>query len=119
MIPEMPAIPALVSSLDKIHFAIIVFVLIVKPLFVGHVVELGFVAGVGAKRALILGDDGFALADEGLAERMLVPVERRRVAVAHYVQRTAVDVEAAPFPVEQIEVKLALVNERKAIPSLH
>ena len=41
--------------------------ILLEPLFAGHVVKLGFIAGVGAKRAVILGDDGFAFGDEGLS----------------------------------------------------
>ena len=88
-----------------------------EPFFSGHLIELGFIAGIGAIGTVVVGDDGFALGDEGFAEGMLIPIERRGVAIGDDVEGRAVRVYSAPFAVEDIEVELLLLDVLQAIPS--
>jgi len=92
--------------------------LTVEPLFVGHVVEFGFIAGVGAEGTIVFGDDGFALCDEGLTDGVLIPVERSRMATGDDFVGCAVDRYSPPFTVEEIEVEASLLDEAEPIPFL-
>ena len=89
---------------------------LLEPLFIGHVIEFGFIAGVGAKGSVVFGDDGFALRDECLAEGVLVPVERHRMATSDDVIRLAVDAYSPPFAIEEKEVEFALLDECERVP---
>lgn len=91
---------------------------LIKGFGIGHVIEFGFIACVGAIGTVVFGDDGFVLRNEGLTEGVLVPVERRRMATGDDVVRRAIDRYSSPFAVEEIEVQLALLNETEPIPFL-
>ena len=88
-----------------------------EGLDISHLVQAGFVVGVGAEGALVLRNARSVGLDQEADSRVFVPVEGHRVAIANDVVRLAVDVDAAPFAVEEVEIEFPLVGQRQPIPS--
>ena len=83
---------------------------------IGHVPDAGFVFGVGAVGAVMLGDDHFVLLDEGIDPRNAIPIEGNRMTVSDDIIRLAVDANAAPFAIEEVEIESLLLDEGEFIP---
>ena len=89
-----------------------------EGLDIGHLVQAGFVVGVGAEGALVLRNARSVGLDQEADSRVFVPIEGHRVAIANDVIGLAVDVDAAPFAVEEVEIEFPLVGQAQPVPRL-